>query len=390
MIRPVIGVRLNVFLTSSSFWTRCLFLGLLISVHCTAALPAQRARARDLGVNVGVLETGKWNAITDVSGVLVGHFTLWEGEETRTGVTAVLPHGGNLFLEKVKGAVYVGNGFGKLMGSTQVEELGEIETPVLLTSTLNVPKVGDALIEHMLALPGMEEVRSINPLVGETNDGFLNENRRRPIEKEHVFTAIRSATSGRVEEGSVGAGTGTSCYGFKGGIGTSSRVLPASLGGFTVGVLVQTNFGGILEINGAPVGKELGDHYLSNVGKEAGVSNLADGSCMIVVATDAPLAARNLKRLAKRALLGMAATGSPSTNGSGDYVISFSTVSAEKTLENQAMSPLFQATKEATREAIYNSMFMATSVVGRDGHKRDAIPLDILRQLLKKYRVIDE
>jgi D-aminopeptidase len=361
----------------------------ILALYCSVALLAQRARARDLGVDVGVLETGDWNAITDVAGVLVGHFTLWEGKGTRTGVTAVLPHGRNIFLEKVQGAVYVGNGFGKLMGSTQVEELGEIETPILLTSTLNVPKVGDALIEYMLDLPGMEEVRSINPMVGETNDGFLNENRRRPIEKEHVFTAIRSAKSGRVEEGSVGAGTGTSCYGFKGGIGTSSRVLPASLGGFAVGVLVQTNFGGILEINGAPVGKELGEHYLSDVGK-AGESSSADGSCMIVVATDAPLTARNLKRLAKRALLGMAATGSPSTNGSGDYVISFSTVSAEKTLENQAMSPLFQATKEATREAIYNSMFMATTVVGRDGHRRDAIPLDILRELLRKYRVIDE
>ena len=346
-------------------------------------------RARELGIQVGVLEVGKWNSITDVKGVSVGHLTLIEGEGIRTGVTAVLPHGRNLYQEKVPAAIYVGNGFGKLMGTTQVDELGNIETPILLTSTLNVPKVADALIEYMLALPGMEEVRSINPIVGETNDGYLNEIRKRPVEKAHVFEAIRSASEGPVPEGTVGAGTGTSCYGFKGGIGSSSRVLPTELGGFTLGVLVQSNFGGILEINGAPVGKELGRYYLKEaLSGERDVS--ADGSCMIVVATDAPLSPRNLKRLAKRAVLGMAATGSPSTNGSGDYVIAFSTNSAEPVLANADVSPLFQAAKEATQEAIYNSIFMATSVKGREGHERKAIELDTVVEILKKYRVVNE
>lgn len=344
---------------------------------------------RELGVRVGILEPGRWNSITDVKGVLVGHSTLFEGSGVRTGVTAILPHDRNLFLEKVPAAIYVGNGFGKLMGTTQVEELGNIETPILLTATLNVPKVADALIDYMLSLPGMEEVRSINPVVGETNDGYLNEIRRRPVGKTEVLEAIRTAATGPVEEGSVGAGTGTTCYGFKGGIGTSSRALPPILGGYTVGVLVQSNFGGILEINGAPVGKELGVYYLRDVIHDRQDSS-ADGSCMVVVATDAPLSPRNLKRLAKRALLGMAATGSPSTNGSGDYAIAFSTNSDQPALKNEDISPLFQSAKEATEEAIYNSLFMATSVTGRSGNSREAIPLDQVLEILKKYRVVDD
>lgn len=345
-----------------------------------------RQRIRDLGVEVGVLETGKWNAITDVEGVRVGHATLIEGDSIRTGVTAVLPHGGNLFREKVPAAIYVGNGFGKLMGSTQVNELGNIETPILLTATLNVPRVADALIDYMLSLPDMEEVRSINPVVGETNDGYLNDIRRRAVGRDQVFQAIRAAASGPVKEGSVGAGTGTVCYGFKGGIGTSSRLLFDRLGGWTVGVLVQTNFGGILNLAGAPVGKELGKYYLSEVGSE----DSGDGSCMIVVATDAPLDARNLKRLGKRAMLGMGATGSPSTNGSGDYVIAFSTSNASQELDNSEMSPLFQAVKEATQEAIYNSLLMAETVEGQKGRRVEAISIDRVVEILKKYRIIDE
>lgn len=360
---------------------------LLLSLACLQSLlPAERAR--ELGIRVGVLEPGPWNAITDVAGVRVGQVTLIREQGIRTGVTAILPHGGNPFFEKVPAAIYIGNGFGKLMGYSQVEELGSLETPILLTSTLNAPKVADALLDYMLALPGMDSVRSINPVVGETNDGFLNEIRKRPVERRHVFEAIQKARSGPVEEGSVGAGTGTVCFGFKGGIGTSSRVLPSSLGGHTVGVLVQTNFGGILQIAGAPVGRELGRYYLQEHRESAEAS--ADGSCMIVVATDAPLSSRNLKRLAKRAFLGMAATGSPSSNGSGDYVIAFSTRSEIPQLENDQMSPLFQAVKEATEEAIYNSLFQATSMEGRDGHRVEALPLEAVLEILRKYRVIGQ
>jgi len=362
---------------------------ILLCLLNSLAFSGQRKRARELGIRVGVLQTGEWNAITDVKGVRVGHCTLIEGKGIRTGVTAILPHEGNIFKEKVPAAVYVGNGFGKLMGTTQVDELGNIETPILLTATLNVPKVADALIEYMLALPEMGEVRSINPIVGETNDGYLNQIRKRPVEKRHVFEAIRTASTGPVSEGSVGAGTGTSCYGYKGGIGTSSRVLPDTVGGFTLGVLVQSNFGGILEVNGAPVGKELGRYYLKDL-VSADQDSSADGSCMMVVATDAPLTPRNLKRLAKRAMLGMAATGSPSTNGSGDYVIAFSTNLSLQTLSNNQISPLFQAAKEATQEAIYNSLFKATSVSGRDGHLREAIPLDRVMEILRQYRVVNE
>lgn len=371
---------------------RALFPGGVLFLTLSGALAGQeqeepRRRIRDYGVKVGVLEPGNWNAITDVADVRVGQVTLIEGPDIRTGVTAILPHGGNVFWEKVPGAIYIGNGFGKLMGISQVEELGNIETPILLTATLNVPKVADALIEYALNLPGMERVRSINPVVGETNDGFLNQIRLRPIEKEHVVRAIEEARKGPVEEGNVGAGTGTICYGFKGGIGTSSRVLSPEIGGFTVGVLVQTNFGGILEINGAPIGRELGRYYLQSQDTSRRAS--ADGSCMIVVATDAPLKARNLKRLAKRAFLGMASTGSPSTNGSGDYVIAFSTRRDEEQLPNDKVSPLFQAAKEATEEAIYNSLFMAESMTGRAGNKVDALPVDKVIELLQKHRLVE-
>lgn len=365
---------------------------MLVSLSMAQSGGNHRPRARDVGVAPGILPPGPLNAITDVDGVRVGHQTLIRGENVRTGVTAILPHGGNLYQEKVPAAIYVGNGFGKLMGSTQVNELGELETPILLTNTLNVPKVADALIEYMLNLPGNENVRSINPVVAETNDGYLNDIRGRHVSREDVFAALRKASGGPVEEGAVGAGTGTRAFGFKGGIGTSSRRLPASLGGYTVGVLVQTNFGGVLTINGAPVGRELGQYYL----KEAVEEHSADGSIIIVVATDAPLDHRNLYRLAKRAMLGLARTGSPSTNGSGDYVIAFSTAPENrirpgqrertmKTLDNQAMSPLFEAVVEATEEAIYNSLFRATTMRGRDGHVVKALPLERTLEILRRY-----
>lgn len=365
-----------------------------------------RPRARDLGIETGILPTGKLNAMTDVEGVKVGHSTLIKGENIRTGVTAILPHDGNIFQEKVPAAIFVGNGFGKLIGSTQVKELGELETPILLTNTLNVPRAADALIEYMLALPGNESVRSINPIVAETNDGFLNDIRGRHVGKSEVLEAIKSAKTGAVEEGSIGAGTGTVAFGFKGGIGTSSRVVPKNAGGYTVGVLVQTNFGGVLTINGAPVGRELGKYYLKeqvetseNKLKSADVSDKADGSIIIVVATDAPLDARNLERLAARAMLGLARTGSPSTNGSGDYVIAFSTANRIRAgenvreiqiLDNNLMSPLFLAVVEATEEAIYNSLFRATTVTGRDGNKVEAIPIERTLEILKKYRAVKD
>src|SRR5829696_4928990 len=303
---------------------KILFLTLIIiSLMAPLAQTQNRPRARDLGITVGILPTGPLNAITDVEGVLVGHTTLVRGDNVRTGVTAILPHAGNLFREKVPGAVFVGNGFGKLAGSTQVNELGEIETPILLTSTLSVPRVADFLIDYMLALPGNEDVQSINPLVAETNDGYLNDIRGRHLSRDDVFSAIKNAKGGAIAEGSVGAGTGTVAFGFKGGIGTSSRKLPARLGGFTVGVLVQSNFGGVLTINGAPVGQELGRYYLKDE-LSAAQSN-PDGSIIMVVATDAPLDARNLRRMASRAMLGLARTGGSGSNGSGDYVIAFST-----------------------------------------------------------------
>ena len=392
-----------------------------------------RPRARDLGIKVGVIPTGPLNAITDVAGVKVGHTTVIQGENVRTGVTAIVPHGGNLFQEKVPGAVFVGNAFGKLIGSTQVNELGEIETPILLTSTLATPKVADALITYMLGLEGNEDVQSVNPLVGETNDGYLNDIRSRPITEQDVFAAIRSAKDGAVEEGAVGAGTGTVAFGFKGGIGTSSRRLPPSLGGYTVGVLVQTNFGGILSINGAPVGRELGVYYLKDPSLGSGFrlrtpasampaltpanrlnlkdqlggktearpdrTQMADGSIMIIVATDAPIDHRNLSRLAARAIMGLARTGSSGSNGSGDFVIAFSTApdlrirhgslqtQPKILLGNESMSPLFEAVIEATEEAIYNSMFRAHDVTGR-GHTVKALPLKETLEILRKYNVV--
>src|SRR5437868_9080523 len=357
-----------------------------------------RPRASDLGLKVGILPTGPVDAITDVAGVEVGHTTIIRGDDVRTGVTAILPHPGNVFREKVPGAVFVGNAFGKLAGSTQVNELGEIETPILLTSTLSVPRVADDLIDYMLALPGNEDVESINPLVGETNDGYLNDIRGRHITREDVFAAIKNAKSGPVEEGSVGAGTGTVAFGFKGGIGTSSRRLPPKLGGYTVGVLVQTNFGGVLAISGAPVGRELGQYYLrEEVQQTGGTKDRGNGSVMIVVATDAPMDARNLKRLAARAWLGVARTGSSGSNGSGDYTIAFSTAPQVRirtedkaltrhieVLTNDAMSPLFLAVIEATEEAVYNSMFRAKTMTA---HRQtvEALPIEKTTEILRKY-----
>jgi D-aminopeptidase len=348
-----------------------------------------RPRAREVGIAPGVLSPGNLNGITDVKGVKVGHVTLIEGKDIRTGVTAIIPHSGNLFAEKVPAAIYLGNAFGKLMGYTQVEELGNIETPIVLTNTLNVGIVADGVIEYMLSLPGNENVMSINPIVGETNDGWLNNIRSRPVRQHHVREAIEKAAAGPVEEGSVGAGTGTICFGFKGGIGTSSRQLPRSQGGYTVGVLVQSNFGGVLTINGAPVGTEL-------VVKKN--SRSKSGSCMIIVATDAPLLSRNLKRLAKRAVLGLARTGSVMSNSSGDYVIAFSTAKALRLrarrkvsgelLPNSRMDLLFTAVVEATEEAVYNSLFKATAIIGRDNHFCEALPIERTLEICRKYRVL--
>ncbi len=367
---------------------RCLTILLLLS-YPVIAQDATRPRAREAGVVVGILPTGVQNAITDVPGVLVGHKTIIRGDDIRTGVTAILPHSGNLFRDKVPGAVFIGNAFGKLAGSTQVNELGEIETPILLTSTLAVPRVVDGVMDYMLALPGNENVQSINPLVGETNDGGLNDIRGRHITSADVAEAIRGAKSGAVEEGVTGAGTGTVAFGFKGGIGTSSRKLPANLGGYTVGVLVQTNFGGVLTVNGAPVGRELGIYYLKQqLERSGGNEDRADGSCMIVVATDAPVDSRNLSRLAARTMMGLGRTGSAASNGSGDYAIAFSTNRQPAApVSNDGMSPLFLAAIEATEEAVYNSLFKARTVTGR-GRTVDALPIERTLEILKKYRAI--
>ena len=367
---------------------------LLISVMGTNA-QGQRARARDLGVKPGVFPPGRNNAITDVAGVRVGHATIIRGDSVRTGVTAILPHEGNAFLERVPAALHVGNGFGKLLGATQLNELGEIESPILLTCTLCVWNAADALVGWMLEQPGMENVRSVNPLVAETNDGTLNAIRSRPVGPADVRAALAAATSGPVQEGSVGAGTGTVAFGWKGGIGTSSRVLPAPLGGWTVGVLVQSNFGGILQVLGAPVGRELGQYAFKRESQSA--TERGDGSIVMVVATDAPLSDRNLRRLAARAVMGLSRTGSSASNGSGDYVIAFSTSTkvrraynaqrlTTEEVANEEMSGLFEGAVEATEEAIYNSLFQATSVTG-SGHTIEAIPLDKVRQVLAKYHV---
>ncbi|AEN74309.1 peptidase S58 DmpA [Rhodothermus marinus SG0.5JP17-172] len=355
--------------------------------------PSERPRARELGIAPGIFRPGPLNAITDVPGVRVGHVTLILGDSVRTGATAILPHGGNVFQEKVPAGIAVGNGFGKLMGSTQVIELGEIETPIVLTNTLSVPQAAEAILTWTLRQPGNETVRSVNPVVGETNDGFLNNIRARVLRAEHILQAIEQASDGPVPEGNVGAGTGTIAFGWKGGIGTSSRVLPEALGGYTVGVLVQANFGGILHILGVPVGQELGRYYLKEVVEDTS----ADGSIMIVIATDAPLSDRNLTRLARRAFLGVARTGSPMTNGSGDYAIAFSTapevrrtperragVGTYRELSNDRMSPLFQAVVEATEEAIYNALFRAETMEGYRG-RVEALPLDRVQEILRKY-----
>lgn len=365
------------------------------------AVPPGRARARDLGVAPGIFRTGAHNAITDVDGVRVGQVTVVEGDKVRTGVTAIVPHDGNPFLDRVPAALHVGNGFGKLLGVTQLRELGELETPILLTCTLCVWKAADAMVEWMLARPGMERVGSINPVVGETNDGGLNDIRQRPIRAEHVRQALESAQGGAVAEGGVGAGAGTVAFGWKGGIGTSSRVLPPTLGGYTIGVLVQSNFGGVLQVMGAPVGKELGRYaFKGDVDRERG-----DGSIMMVVATDAPLSDRNLERVASRAIMGLSRTGSSASNGSGDYVLAFSTaegvrrrppVQGDTTrratlrtteeIANDYTSAIFQAVVEATEEAIYNSLFAATTVTG-NGRTIEALPLDRVREILRKYGV---
>lgn len=363
-----------------------LFLALLLF---NATLMAQ-SRPRDYGIPFGVLPTGKLNAITDVSGVRVGHVTLNVGDSLRTGVTAIIPHSGDLYQEKVPAAIHLGNGYGKLAGYSQVRELGELETPIVLTNTLSVPTAMNALISACLQSPGNASVGSVNAVVGETNDGYLNDIRGRHITEAHVLKALDVAQYGPVSEGNVGAGTGTSCFGWKGGIGTASRALPEQLGGYTVGVLVQTNFGGVLQIAGVPVGKKLGQYYFKDA-----VERHADGSCMIVVATDAPLGPRNLERLAKRCMLGLARTGGIASNGSGDYVIAFSTakenrivreqrVRAVQELANSGITPLFLAAIEATEEAIINSLFAAETMTGRDGHRREALPVEEVLEMFRE------
>ncbi|HAR36566.1 MAG TPA: aminopeptidase [Acidobacteria bacterium] len=355
-----------------------------------------RPRVREFGLKIGVLEPGPLNAITDVAGVRVGHRTIIEGNSIRTGVTAIMPHPGNIFQEKVPAGIYVANGFGKLLGYTQVEELGYLETPIILTNTLSVPEAAAAVIDYILSLPGNERVESVNPVVGETNDGWLNDIRARAVKKEHVLEAIKAAAEGLVEEGSVGAGTGTTCFSFKGGIGTASRRLPENRGGWTVGILVQTNFGGVLQIKGLAV-EELLKKDSQPGENQARVQE--NGSCLIVVATDAPLDSRNLKRLAKRALLGIARTGGYYSNASGDYAVAFSTApqvrlsagqrSLTQNIEvvrNEAMSALFQAAAEAAEEAILNSLFRAAAVTGKDGHRSEPLPLSRLKSWLEKFK----
>lgn len=383
--------------TFSFFISTYGFLILFSLSFAFAQFKSGRPTAKELGIDVGILLPGPKNSITDVSEVKVGHLTLWKGEDVRTGVTAILPHSGNIFQEKVPVGVYVGNGFGKATGLSQIEELGNLETPILITNTLSVPTCASALIDYTIDLKGNEKIRSVNPVVFETNDGYLNDIRGRHIKKEHVLKAIENSSEDPVEMGAIGAGTGTHCMGFKGGVGNSSRVLPESFGGFTVGVLVVTNFGGILEINGAPVGRELGKFYLKDeIFKED------KGSCIVVIATDAPLCSRNLKRLAKRAILGLAKTGFFSSNGSGDYAIAFSVDpklrikhSPEKItreielLYNERMSPLFLATVEVTQEAVYNSLLKAKTVKGKDGHILEAVPIEKVKKICQKYNVLN-
>jgi len=371
------------------------FVSMFAGVSSFAGENSQRVRAREIGIEVGVMKTGMLNAITDVPGVKVGHNTIIQGNNVRTGVTAILPHDGNIYQEKVPAAIYVGNGFGKLAGYTQVEELGNIETPIILTNTLSVGTAVRAVVKYILNQPGNENVRTVNAIVGETNDGYLNNIRRLFVTEKDIIDAIKEAKSGSVEEGCIGAGTGTIAFGFKGGIGTASRIVPKKDGSnYILGVLVQSNYGGILDINGAPVGREIKQPRKGTDALEKG-----DGSCMIVVATDAPLSARNLKRIAKRALYGLARTGSCMSNGSGDYVISFSTayriphnikkpISIPPLIPNAAMTPFFNAVVEATQEAVYNSMLMAKTVEGKKGRVVPAIPINEVVRICKKYNVL--
>lgn len=354
----------------------------------------EKQRPRDMGIVIGVLPTGQYNSIIDVKGVAVGHTTLVKADSVRTGVTAILPHTGNLFQRKVPAAIYTGNGFGKLAGSTQVNELGNLETPIILTNTLSIPNAMNALISYTLSLPGNERVSSVNAVVGETNDGYLNDIRGRHVQEEHILSAIKNANSNTLEEGSIGAGTGTVCFGFKGGIGTASRKLPAKLGGYTVGVMVQSNFGGVLSIDGIPVGEHLQKFSFRNE-----LLNNVDGSCMMVLATDAPLDHRNLMRLAKRAMLGLGKTGGIASNGSGDYVIAFSTAAENQiphqpatttqtylNLHNDHTSQLFMAAIEATEEAIINSLWMASTTTGIRGNKAERLPVEKILPLLRKEK----
>ncbi|NBB29036.1 P1 family peptidase [Cellulophaga sp. BC115SP] len=367
----------------------------LIFVSMALNLPAQK-RLRDYGVKIGVMKTGTLNAITDVKGVKVGHTTIQQGDTINTGVTAIIPAEGNLFQSKVPAAIYIGNGFGKLMGISQVKELGNIETPIILTNTLSIATAADAIIDYSVSQKENQNLRSVNAIVGETNDSYLNDIVGRHVKKQHVLKAIENAKNGAVTEGNVGAGTGTVCFGFKGGIGTASRVLPKASGGYTVGVLVQTNFGGVLQIDGVPVGVALNQYFLNNQ-----LNDPADGSCMIVVITDAPVTSRNLERIAKRAMMGLAKTGGIASNGSGDYVIAISNAeglrvahdSKEKLqtvqeLRNDEISPLFLATIEATEEAILNSLFAAKTLKGKNGTIQ-ALPIDKTIGLLREYKKIN-
>ncbi|MDP6414053.1 MAG: P1 family peptidase [Gammaproteobacteria bacterium] len=371
----------------------------LTAAHATAQSEDNRPRARDIGLVVGIFDTGTLNSITDVNGVRVGHSTVIRGDDIRTGVTAIIPAPGNLYTDPIPAWIHVGNGYGKLIGEIQVRELGEIETPILLTCTLCVWSAANALKEWVYTQPGIGE-RTINPIVGETNDSVVNNMWSDPIQRDEVFEALNNASGGPVAEGSVGAGTGTQAFGWKGGIGTSSRVLPGELGGYTVGVLVQTNYGGIMTINGAPVGRELGTYSFRQQLRPQDDSDREDGSIMIVVATDAPLNARSLDRLGLRAIMGLGRTGSFASNGSGDYVIAFSTNPAVRkprtcerpvtteVLVNASMSPLFAATAEATEEAIYNAIFKATTASSSRGELQ-AVPMNVLTRLLEQYEVLN-
>ena len=376
------------------------FLLVLTLFAVSTAASQERPRARDIGLAVGVFTPGEYNAITDVTGVLVGHSTIIEGDDIRTGVTAIIPGPGNLYTHTMPAWLHVGNGYGKMIGETQIREFGEIETPILLTCTLCVWSAANGLKEWVYDQPGMGE-HTVNPVVGETNDGTVNNMWADPVQKEHVYAALGSAASGPVEEGSVGAGTGTQAFGWKGGIGTSSRVLPESLGGYTVGVLVQTNYGGVLTMNGAPVGRELGNYsYRRDLEAGEREENQEDGSIMMVVATDAPLNAKSLERLSMRAMMGLARTGSFASNGSGDYVIAFSANPAVRrpresdtpidspSLVNASMSPLFAAAAEATEEAIYNAILKATTVSSARG-TREAIDVDEVVRVLEKYNALN-